>query len=173
MDIRGGYAKPNWKDILWVQLFLLPVTMVRWVPPNPTERIFSEFSSSFYLLPWSGGLHQTQLEGYSLGSALPSTCFYGQVGKPNPTGRIFSEFSSSFYRLPWSGGYTPNPTGRIFSEFSSSFYLLPWSGGYRIHQTQQEGYSLGSALPSTCYHGQVGYTHSWAQLTNNVASANR
>jgi hypothetical protein len=29
MDIRGGYAKPNWKDILWVQLFLLPLTAVR------------------------------------------------------------------------------------------------------------------------------------------------
>jgi hypothetical protein len=31
MDIRGGYAKPNWKDILWVQLFLLPLTAVRLV----------------------------------------------------------------------------------------------------------------------------------------------
>jgi hypothetical protein len=31
MDIRGGYAKPNWRDILWVQLFLLPLTAVRLV----------------------------------------------------------------------------------------------------------------------------------------------
>lgn len=30
MDIRGGYAKPNWTDILWVQLVLLPYTSVRW-----------------------------------------------------------------------------------------------------------------------------------------------
>ena len=32
MDIRGGYAKPNWTDILWVQLVLLPYTSVRLVP---------------------------------------------------------------------------------------------------------------------------------------------
>ena len=32
MDIRGGYAKPNWTDVLWVQLVLLPYTSVRLVP---------------------------------------------------------------------------------------------------------------------------------------------
>jgi len=30
MDIRGGYAKPHWTDILWVQLVILPVTTYRW-----------------------------------------------------------------------------------------------------------------------------------------------
>lgn len=30
MDIRGGYAKPHWTDVLWVQLFLLPITTYRW-----------------------------------------------------------------------------------------------------------------------------------------------
>ena len=30
MDIRGGYAKPKWTDVLWVQLFLLPITTCRW-----------------------------------------------------------------------------------------------------------------------------------------------
>jgi len=31
MDIRGGYAKPNWTDILWVQLVLLPYTAIRFI----------------------------------------------------------------------------------------------------------------------------------------------
>jgi len=33
MDIRGAYAKPTWKDVLWVQLVLLPYTIfnyIRW-----------------------------------------------------------------------------------------------------------------------------------------------
>jgi len=30
MDIKGGYAKPHWTDVLWVQLVLLPLTMYRW-----------------------------------------------------------------------------------------------------------------------------------------------
>ena len=30
MDIRGGYAKPQWTDVLFVQLVLLPVTFCRW-----------------------------------------------------------------------------------------------------------------------------------------------
>lgn len=30
MDIRGGYAKPNWQDVLWVQLILLPYTTVKY-----------------------------------------------------------------------------------------------------------------------------------------------
>ncbi len=30
MDIRGGYAKPTIKDILWIQLMLLPWTMCKW-----------------------------------------------------------------------------------------------------------------------------------------------
>ena len=30
MDIRGGYAKPKWTDVLWVQLFLLPITTCKW-----------------------------------------------------------------------------------------------------------------------------------------------
>ena len=29
MDIRGGYARPTYKDVLWVQLILLPLTIVR------------------------------------------------------------------------------------------------------------------------------------------------
>ncbi|XP_043215946.1 dnaJ homolog subfamily C member 25 homolog [Amphibalanus amphitrite] len=31
MDIRGGYAKPEWTDVLWVQLVLLPYTLATWV----------------------------------------------------------------------------------------------------------------------------------------------
>lgn len=38
MDIRGGYAKPDWKQILWVQIIILPYTVyqyfhwyVRWI----------------------------------------------------------------------------------------------------------------------------------------------
>lgn len=27
MDIRGGYAKPDWKQVLWVQIFFLPWTL--------------------------------------------------------------------------------------------------------------------------------------------------
>lgn len=33
MDIRGGYAKPDWKQVLWVQIIILPWTIycyVRW-----------------------------------------------------------------------------------------------------------------------------------------------
>lgn len=30
MDIKGGYAKPHWTDVLWVQLIILPLTMYRW-----------------------------------------------------------------------------------------------------------------------------------------------
>ena len=31
MDIRGGYAKPNYSDILWIQLVLLPYSTVRYI----------------------------------------------------------------------------------------------------------------------------------------------
>ena len=31
MDIRGGYAKPNVMDVLWIQLFLLPWTLCKWI----------------------------------------------------------------------------------------------------------------------------------------------
>jgi len=30
MDIKGGYAKPHWTDVLWVQLVILPLTVYRW-----------------------------------------------------------------------------------------------------------------------------------------------
>lgn len=30
MDIKGGYAKPHWTDVLWVQLVILPLTIYRW-----------------------------------------------------------------------------------------------------------------------------------------------
>merc|ERR1712045_172021 len=30
MDIKGGYAKPNWSDVLWVQLVILPYTIYKW-----------------------------------------------------------------------------------------------------------------------------------------------
>ncbi len=30
MDIRGGYAKPTIRDILWIQLFMLPWTTCKW-----------------------------------------------------------------------------------------------------------------------------------------------
>lgn len=30
MDIRGGYSKPSWYNVLWVQLFLLPYTTWRY-----------------------------------------------------------------------------------------------------------------------------------------------
>ena len=30
MDIKGGYAKPDWCDVLWVQLVILPFTLYRW-----------------------------------------------------------------------------------------------------------------------------------------------
>merc|ERR1712012_217839 len=29
MDIKGGYAKPHWTDVLWVQLVILPLTVVK------------------------------------------------------------------------------------------------------------------------------------------------
>lgn len=44
MDIRGGYAKPNWMDILWVQLVLLPYTSVRWV------HFYARWAWRFYIL---------------------------------------------------------------------------------------------------------------------------
>ena len=28
--LRGGYAKPEWTDVLWVQLVLLPYTLAMW-----------------------------------------------------------------------------------------------------------------------------------------------
>ncbi|XP_023326593.1 dnaJ homolog subfamily C member 25 homolog [Eurytemora carolleeae] len=31
MDVRGGYAKPNYTDILWIQLVLLPYSTVRYI----------------------------------------------------------------------------------------------------------------------------------------------
>jgi len=31
MDIRGGYAKPDWREVLWVQLVLLPWTSYKYV----------------------------------------------------------------------------------------------------------------------------------------------
>jgi len=30
MEIKGGYAKPHWSDVLWVQLVILPLTLWRW-----------------------------------------------------------------------------------------------------------------------------------------------
>lgn len=30
MDIKGGYAKPHWSDLLWIQLVILPLTLYRW-----------------------------------------------------------------------------------------------------------------------------------------------
>ena len=30
MDIKGGYARPNWTDVLWVQLVILPYTLFKW-----------------------------------------------------------------------------------------------------------------------------------------------
>jgi len=30
MDIKGGYAKPHWSDLLWIQLMILPLTLYRW-----------------------------------------------------------------------------------------------------------------------------------------------
>jgi len=31
MDIRGAYAKPDWKDMLWIQLVILPYTIFKFV----------------------------------------------------------------------------------------------------------------------------------------------
>ncbi|XP_040580232.1 dnaJ homolog subfamily C member 25 homolog [Lepeophtheirus salmonis] len=31
MSIHGGYSKPNYTDILWVQLIILPVTIYQWI----------------------------------------------------------------------------------------------------------------------------------------------
>ena len=30
MDIKGGYAKPHWTDVLWVQMLIFPWTAYRW-----------------------------------------------------------------------------------------------------------------------------------------------
>ena len=30
MDIKGGFAKPTWRDVLWVQLVFLPATAWSW-----------------------------------------------------------------------------------------------------------------------------------------------
>ena len=30
MDIKGGYAKPHWSDVLWIQLIILPYTLYTW-----------------------------------------------------------------------------------------------------------------------------------------------
>lgn len=30
MDIQGGYAKPRYTDVLWIQLFMLPLTIYTW-----------------------------------------------------------------------------------------------------------------------------------------------
>jgi len=31
MDIKGGYAKPHWTDILWIQMAIFPLTLYRWI----------------------------------------------------------------------------------------------------------------------------------------------
>ncbi|XP_015784580.1 dnaJ homolog subfamily C member 25 homolog [Tetranychus urticae] len=31
MDIKGAYAKPKITDVLWIQLFLLPITIFNWI----------------------------------------------------------------------------------------------------------------------------------------------
>jgi len=30
MDIKGGYAKPHWTDVLWIQMIIFPYTLYRW-----------------------------------------------------------------------------------------------------------------------------------------------
>ena len=30
MDIKGGYAKPHWADVLWIQLVIFPYTFYKW-----------------------------------------------------------------------------------------------------------------------------------------------
>merc|ERR1719422_813861 len=30
MDIKGGYAKPHWSDVLWIQLIIFPYTFYTW-----------------------------------------------------------------------------------------------------------------------------------------------
>jgi len=30
MDIKGGYAKPHWSDVLWIQLVIFPYTFYKW-----------------------------------------------------------------------------------------------------------------------------------------------
>ena len=30
MDIKGGYAKPHWMDVLWIQMAIFPLTTYRW-----------------------------------------------------------------------------------------------------------------------------------------------
>lgn len=31
MQIRGGYSKPTYRDVLWIQLFLMPITIFQWI----------------------------------------------------------------------------------------------------------------------------------------------
>lgn len=31
MDIKGGYSKPSVRDVLWIQLILLPYTLITWI----------------------------------------------------------------------------------------------------------------------------------------------
>ncbi|CAM1306711.1 DNAJC25 (predicted) [Pycnogonum litorale] len=31
IDIKGGYSKPNWMDVLWIQLILLPYTIITYI----------------------------------------------------------------------------------------------------------------------------------------------
>lgn len=31
MDIKGAYSKPEWKDVLWVQLFVFPISFFNWI----------------------------------------------------------------------------------------------------------------------------------------------
>ena len=59
MDIKGGYAKPHWTDVLWVQLVILPLTVYRWTihcSCLPTSLAQSHFIAWItYMSTLSGG----------------------------------------------------------------------------------------------------------------------
>ena len=54
MDIKGGYAKPHWTDVLWVQLVILPLTVYRsllWYLSLTLHELCENFRwTKFYIL---------------------------------------------------------------------------------------------------------------------------
>ena len=69
MDIKGGYGKPTYRDILWVQIVLLPYTLyklsefyVRWIYKYNYKKLDYDEEDRLYLIKKHLKFSQTQWE---------------------------------------------------------------------------------------------------------------
>ena len=83
MDIRGGYAKPKWTDVLWVQLILLPLTACRWSyfygrwlwKFGVCRQEYGE-EEKLYVIRRNMGLSQLQFDVSGISYPVKNTCAY-------------------------------------------------------------------------------------------------